>query len=564
MLLRQLEKAGWKEDGPTLPAEQLHKLLQRISRAYTESDQERYLLSRSQELASREIEEIYLRLNEAQRIAGLGNWSFNLENGTGQWSDGCIQIFGMASTSLTPSYSSFLSCIHPVDREKFISAVGIALSDGNSFETEFRVLAEDKSVRWVLAKIQPSRCEKREDPQIHGTVMDISKHKHLEDQLLQSQKMEAIGTLVGGIAHDFNNMLAGIMGNTYLANKHTSDIPKLLCNIETIDRLSNRAADMIRQMLTFARKDRVEMQTIPATLFLKQAVTFAETAIPENIECLYKEPAENLYIYGDKTQLQQVIMNLMNNAKDALSGIKDGRISCTLEPYSADIDFRSRHPACSSEQFACLTVKDNGSGIDSELIDRIFDPFFTTKEVGKGTGLGLAMVYGAVKNHKGEIEVESSPDQGTVFKLYLPIVPSIVVSSEKSQQSPAEPTLGHSELILVADDDIQIRNVITAVLQQLGYRVMSAADGMEAARIHKRFTKEIDLAILDVVMPKMGGVDAAKMIRQSNPQVPIIFATGYDKEAALKAQQGISNSLVLNKPFPIGELSQVIKQLLRA
>ncbi len=682
MLLRQLERSGWKEGDPPSTPEQWNNLLKRISHAYTEADQERYLLSRSQDLASNEIEEICLRLTEAQRIAGLGDWNFNLQNDTGQWSDGCIHIFGLACTSLTPSYSNFLACLDSADREKFTAAVDTALVQGDSFEIDFQIPVKNRDNRWVHANVQPIPNPEGKAFRIRGTAMDIterkraergmeliqfvmenasvnitfldanariryvnkaacetlgytkeellgmsipdidpffpsdvwdehwkklkncktgsfetkhqrkngeifpvevtakyiefagkayhvafdsdvSERKYLEEQLLQSQKMEAIGTLVGGIAHDFNNMLAGIMGNTYLAKMHAADIPKLLNNIETIDTLSNQAAEMVRQLLTFARKDRVKMQSLSAASFLKEAVKLACTAIPANIECLCETPSEDMRIHIDPTQLQQVIMNLMNNAKDAVENIRDGKIICSLKPYSADMDFRLRYPTCEGHEFACLSISDNGCGIRKEVMDRVFEPFFTTKEVDKGTGLGLAMVYGAVQNHQGAIEVESVFGQGTAFNIYLPLAPVSVSSEAEEETVPSfEPAMGQSELILIVDDEEQLREVIKAVLQKLGYRVLTAVDGMAAVKLYKEHANQIDLVILDVVMPKMGGVEAARLIRQSNPRVPIMFATGYDKEQALKAQQEVANSLVLNKPFSVESLSQTIKQLL--
>lgn len=682
MLLRQLERSGWSPESPPPSHDEWNKLLQRISIAYTEADQERYLLGRSLDIASRETEEICLRLTEAQHIAGLGDWYFDLQNNTGQCSDGCIHICDISCTSLTPSYSSFLECFHNDDREKLIQAVNNALVTLESFEMELRIATEISDGRWVHLNVQPIPEQEGPASRIRGTAMDISerkrsehrmeltqfvmdnasvnvtlldRHAHicyvnttacetlgytnhellkmripdinplfpdemwekhwqtltqhktlsietlhqrkngeifpvevtanymefgdeayivafdrdiserkgLEEQLLQSQKMEAIGTLVGGIAHDFNNMLAGVLGNTYLAKMNAADTPSLLRNIEAIEKLSNKSADMIRQMLTFARKDHVKMHPLSANTFLKEAVEFAKTAIPENIECRYDTHPENLNIIGDPTQLQQVIMNLMNNAKDALSDINNGEISCSLKPYIADMAFRSKYPDYKGEKLARITVSDNGNGIRNDLLESIFDPFFTTKEVGKGTGLGLAMVYGAVKNHRGEIEVESLQGQGTTFSIYLPLA-SADIASKEAQTSQPDLARGNGELVLVADDELQVREVVKAVLEKLGYMAITAEDGISAADLHKKHAHEISLVILDVVMPKMGGIDAANLIRKSNPDVPIIFATGYDRETALEAQQDIANNLILNKPFKVENLSQAIRQLLVA
>ncbi|WP_198507296.1 PAS domain S-box protein [Mariprofundus ferrinatatus] len=384
---------------------------------------------------------------------------------------------------------------------------------------------------------------------------DMSEYKRLEEQFLQSQKMEAIGVLVGGIAHDFNNMLAGIVGNTYMAKTRIKDDEKLLGNIEAIERISMRAAGMIKQLLTFARKEHVEMSTFSLTNFLNEAIKLAATAIPESIERSCETSPEELYIHGDSTQLQQVIMNLINNAKDALEGIKNGKISCSLKPYIADDSFWQRHPNCKGEMFACLTVSDNGGGIPENVVSKIFDPFFTTKGVGKGTGLGLAMVYGAIEGHMGAIEVDSVPGEGTTFTIYLPLVDA---KPEQEQVSLQQAVTGQNELILVADDEALILEMYKSVLSHLGYRVIAAHNGEEAVQQFERNMRDISLVVLDVVMPVMGGMDAAKRIRELDEKLPIIFATGYDRGSLDDAGREISDHEIINKPFTVESLSQLI------
>ncbi|ATX79996.1 PAS domain S-box-containing protein [Mariprofundus aestuarium] len=390
---------------------------------------------------------------------------------------------------------------------------------------------------------------------------DMSEYKRLEEQFLQSQKMEAIGVLVGGIAHDFNNMLAGIVGNAYMAKSRIKGDQKLLANIESIDRISMRAAGMIKQLLTFARKEQVEMSDFPLTPFLKEAAKLASTAVPENIERSCETPSEELYIHGDPTQLQQVIMNLINNAKDALEGIKGGKISCTLKPYISDASFRQRHPDCKGKRFACLMVSDNGEGIPEVLVSKIFDPFFTTKGVGKGTGLGLAMVYGAIEGHKGAIEVDSVPGGGTTFTIYLPLVES---ATEAERVRPQQVAAGQNELILVADDEALVLEMYESVLNELGYRVVAARNGEEAVRLFEHNMNELALVILDVVMPVLGGIDAAKRIKQLGGHLPIVFATGYDRGSFLDEKQDLSGQEIINKPFTVESLSQLIRQILDA
>jgi len=386
---------------------------------------------------------------------------------------------------------------------------------------------------------------------------DISERKKLEQQLWQAQKLESLGTLVGGIAHDFNNMLAAINGNAYLAMSRAQGNKELMDNIESIDKVSMRAAEMIKQMLTFARKDQVEMQTFSLTQFLKEAVKLAATALPERISKNHVAPTNELYVYGDPTQLQQVLMNLFNNAKDALEEVKDGKVTCILEAYTADTNFRLRHPSCMESHFACLTVSDNGHGIPENIMTKIFDPFFTTKGVGKGTGLGLAMVFGAIEGHGGAIEVESTPEKETSFNIYLPLVKP---TADDVTAAPQQVKKGHNELILVADDEDLVREMYEAILPTIGYRVIAARNGEEAVSLFTQNRDDICLAILDVVMPLLGGIDVAKKIKQLNENLPIIFATGYDKGALIEDEKALSAHKVINKPFSVQSLSESISQ----
>ncbi len=411
----------------------------------------------------------------------------------------------------------------------------------------------------ALMSIAPIQDHKGNITHYVATQTDMTEHEHLENQFREAQKMEAIGVLAGGIAHDFNNILAGIMGYAELAkNKLGTDDP-LNKNINTIYQLSMRAAEMIKQLLTFAHKDQIAMNNFSLNSFVTDGLELARLSIPENIEQELNICSEEIIVYGNATQIQQILINLLNNARDALDGIEKPKITCSLQPYYADDAFKQRHPQVKQNQFALLSVGDNGVGIQNEDIDKIFEPFFSTKEAGKGTGLGLSMVYGAIESHNGVIEVDSEVGKGTVFTIYLPIIVGL-----KGEQVSPERTIvkGNDQLILIADDNEPLREVIEATLINLKFRVISAVDGEDAFNLYEKHKNEICLVILDVIMPKINGVDAAVKIRQLDSTMPIIFATGYDKKGAISAQQQVKNSVILNKPFSAKELSKTINQLL--
>ena len=402
--------------------------------------------------------------------------------------------------------------------------------------------------------------ERREVTHYVGVFTDITDQLELEERLRQSQKMEAIGTLVGGIAHDFNNMLAGIVGNLYLAKKKSARHEGVTPHIEAIETLSDRAAQMITQMLTFARKGIVQMQPLSLNSCVNDILAaVGRVTIPENIQMNIDLGPEELIVNADKTQIQQVIINLLSNARDALTDREKPVIEISLTGYKANHGFLLEHGLSEPEMFARLTVTDNGCGIEHEKHEHIFEPFFTTKETGKGTGLGLAMVYGAVQTHGGIIKLESTQGAGTSFHLFLPIIDAAV---EAQNSEPLTLIAGKGETILLVDDEDVVRSVSSEVLANHGYQVIQADDGKVAMNIFEARLFEIDLIVLDIVMPNMNGDEVARKIRQQRPDIPIIFMTGYDKEHVISDVEHLENCLILSKPFQYEELSHMLRDLL--
>ncbi|MDX8377531.1 MAG: PAS domain S-box protein [Mariprofundales bacterium] len=402
-----------------------------------------------------------------------------------------------------------------------------------------------------------------------GVFTDITDQLELEAKLRQSQKMEAVGTLVGGIAHDFNNMLAGILGNVYLAKMHADEQSDIIEHLDSIEQLGDRAAEMIAQMLTFARKGVVQMQPLALNSCIESILSsVAKVTIPANINMHIDICLETLMINADQTQLQQVIINLLSNARDALVDNQQAEITITLARYVPDINFLLRHNISNAIpqhlEFACLTITDNGCGIEEEQQTQIFEPFYTTKAVGKGTGLGLSMVYGSLQTHNGVLQVDSKKGKGTQFQMFFPLLDSNKTTKITDLLSIQKPLLSDSqrETLLIVDDEETVRTVTSKILAKYGYKFILAKDGQEAFEIFQQRADEIDLVLLDVVMPKMNGGKVAKKIREINPTMPIIFMTGYDKENVISDEGQLDNCLVLTKPFKHATISRMLRKLL--
>jgi len=374
--------------------------------------------------------------------------------------------------------------------------------------------------------------------------------------------MEAVGTLVGGIAHDFNNMLAGVMAHLYMLDRKLTSDPEAKDRLRKINQFLTHAADMIKQLMTFARKDSVEFKSFDFCPFMKEAYKLAKVSIPEHIQVSYDFPSQPIHIMGDTTQLQQILMNLMNNAPDAMCDVKNPAIHVKMSVVDSDTNFRSRHPEIKSEQFVCLSVTDNGHGIPEDKIDNIFEPFFATKEVGKGTGLGLAMVFGAVQTHGGFIEVDSTEGKGTSFHLYIPVLDEKKQLNTISQSDSFVP--GSGETLLLVDDDNRLLEANRDVLISLSYNVLTANNGLEAVELFKQKSDDIHIVIMDVVMPKLSGPVAASRMQKIRVNFPILFVTGYDRDGSLAGDISVDREHVLEKPFTAGQLSRRIRRSLDA
>jgi len=371
---------------------------------------------------------------------------------------------------------------------------------------------------------------------------DLSERRELEWQLSQAQKMEVVGALAGGIAHDFNNMLAAMEGNVYLLRSMLDDPDidrrRARDKLATMDMLIHQSAEHVRSLLSFARKGVREERVFPVGPLVKETVKLAQMRVPERICLSVTVNAEDAHTRADAVQLQQALLNLVNNAVDALEGCEDGEIAVRLE--------RSR----AAPGMLCLAVRDNGTGMSREVAARACDPYFTTKPVGKGTGLGLAMAQGFAARHGGRLEIVTRPGGGTLVRILLPEVEPDARPSESS--SPADgrvPAPAASCCVLWADDDRAVRETVCEAMGRRGLRVLTARDGREALEVFLRHRERIDAAVMDVVMPRMGGVKAALRMREVRPMLPVVMLSGYDvhDEAHRAHEEGLCDR-VFSKP----------------
>ncbi|MDX8411543.1 MAG: PAS domain S-box protein [Mariprofundaceae bacterium] len=395
-----------------------------------------------------------------------------------------------------------------------------------------------------------------------GCYEDVTAQEALAGQLRRAQKAEALSTLVSGLAHDFNNGLSGMMGMLYMAMQEVQDRPVVMRRLSRIDKLCLDAADTIKQLMTFVRQGKSDMKTVSLNEFIEDAMGVIRMAIPENIVFRYTLCDQELRVCGDISQLQQVLLSLCSNAREALDGVNNGWIELNVEALVLDGMRAGQASAERSKGLmgsccAHICLKDNGCGIKADDLERIFDPFYSSKHVGRGSGLGLAVVFGIVEMHGGCIDVESEPGAGSTFHIYLPLH-----IDAKGLPESTDGLVKHQETILLVDDEDYVREAVRELLSSMGYRVILATNGREAVARFEEEAERIDLVILDVVMPQLGGVPAAKQIRALKPQIPIIMASGYDHEFDDEVMKQRYRMKLLTKPYRPKSLGSTIRQML--
>jgi PAS domain S-box-containing protein len=435
---------------------------------------------------------------------------------------GCVTVTGYSPEEYHADPDLWYRMIFEEDRDAILKKTKDILSGSPVAPFEHRIIHKNGTIRWVKNTPVPRFDTEGHLVDYDGLITDITPLKHLEAQLRQAQKMEAIGQLAGGVAHDFNNILTAIIGygNLILMKLPAGDAVRPF--VSQILASAERAAQLTHSLLAFSRKQVVDLKNVNINAIIQRVNSLLLKLIGEDIEFKAVLCNRDLTVLADSVQMEQVLMNLVVNARDA---IRDhGRIAIETSIFEIGEEFIRTHAYGEPGGYALMTISDTGEGMNEATRRRIFEPFFTTKEVGKGTGLGLSMVYGIIKQHKGYITVASEPGKGTTFSIYLPLAAEAAPEAEKKASTSAS---RGGETVLLAEDDPDVRSLTKMVLGNFGYRVIEAMDGEDAVTKFNEQNAAIDLLVLDVIMPKKSGKDAYLAIRQIRPDIKVLFTSGY-------------------------------------
>jgi PAS domain S-box-containing protein len=464
------------------------------------------------------------------------------------------EIFGCATHELLET--PFIDLVHPEDR-RFLPKRQERRPQGEEIPSTYSLRIINKSGEELWVQINGVDIKWEGEPATLNFVSDITFEKRLEAQLLQAQKMEAIGTLAGGIAHDFNNILSSVIGYTELALEEVSKGGLLHSNLQEVLKAGRRARDLVRQILAFSRQSDQELNLLEISPIIKETIKLLRASLPSTIDIKQHIGANMGTVMTDPTHVNQILMNLCTNAAHAM-GENGGILDVSLEKVGNGTDVGVRFAGLSPGPHLKLTVSDNGHGMTPEVKERIFDPYFTTKEKGEGTGLGLAMVHGIVKSHGGTITVYSEPEMGSTFHVYLPIM-----ETETDQDMGTEETVPTgSERILFVDDEQPIVDIAKQMVEQLGYTVVTKTSSLEALEVFRTKPDEFDLVITDMTMPNMTGEELANELMFIRPDIPIILCTGFSRRVSEKKAKAMGIQAFILKPILRQELAETIRRVL--
>ena len=495
----------------------------------------------------------------ALESAQFGDWQIELQSGVATTSLTHDKIFGYQEKIAKWNFEIFLEHVLPEDRERVRQGFKQYLKEGQRWDFECRILWPDDSIHWIWARGGPySDTPGEATTHLMGTVADITERKRAEALQARSQKLESLGTLSGGIAHDFNNILLAITGNTKLA---IADLPPdhpVQQSLSEITRAGARATELIRRILTFSRPSEVKRKVVELQPAVEEALKLVRATLSATIEFRATFATDLPTVLADSTQVHQIIVNLATNAAHAIGGKRDGLIEVRLDATRLTGDDANLSLNLPEGKYVRLYVSDNGCGMDRATLERIYDPFFTTKGPGEGTGLGLSVVHGIMKNHDGGIVVYSEPGRGTAFRLFFPAAGPAPASV---QETHSEVQRQRTENILYVDDEEALVMLVSRTLRRLGYRVTGRSNPVEALEQFRGNPAAFDAVVTDLAMPQLSGFDLASQLLAVRPNIPIIMTSGYvraeDQERAL--HMGLRDLIL--KPDTIEQLSRTLDRL---
>jgi signal transduction histidine kinase/ActR/RegA family two-component response regulator len=503
---------------------------------------------------TKELDSTRESLAFALDAAGMGSWDLDLTANTSKRSAQNDLIFGYSEPLPVWGRELFLEHVHEQDRGSVLAAFEQAIESG-SLDLECRIRRKDRAVRWIIAKGQVTYAPDGRPLRMAGIVMDTTEHRDTEDALRQAQKMEAIGQLTGGVAHDFNNLLTIIRSSVDFLRR--PDLPEerrsryLTAVSETVD----RAAKLTGQLLAFARRQALKPETLDVGARLRVVGDLLDTVTGARIKVVTDVPEHPCFVRVDASQFETALVNVAVNARDAMDGA--GTLTLRLDCGVPLPPIRGH--AAAPGPFAAVSLHDTGSGIAPAVLAQVFEPFFTTKEVGKGTGLGLSQVFGFAKQSGGDVSVETEPSRGTTFTLYLPEVePEAGAAEDDGEGGSVEPG-GFGQQVLVVEDNMEVGRFATQILEDLGYRTYWAVNAEDALKKLGFDGAGFDAVFSDVVMPGMGGVELARLLKRRLPNLPVVLASGYSH---VLAQEGSHGFELLQKPYSAEQISRVLRKVI--
>lgn len=496
-------------------------------------------------------------LAETQRLAKLGSWDWDIVRNVVIWSDELYRLFGVRpGTDIR--IETFFDLVHPDDKDRVQQTVEHTIRTNEPFSYNHRIVTPDGETKLIYALGHTVLNERGETIKLIGSAQDITEQSNLTEQLRQAQKMEAVGRLAGGVAHDFNNLLTVMDCHVQFLLQDLDESSPQRPDVEAIRKATENAAALTRQLLAFSRKQILQPKPINLNECISGIETLLRRLLGETVIIVTRLDSSLGQMKADPGQIEQVLMNLAVNARDAMP--KGGTLTIQTRSVTVSDAQANLRPGLRPGPHALLAVSDTGEGIPDDVRPHIFEPFFTTKEVGQGTGLGLATVYGIVKQSGGVIDVVTARGKGTTFNIYFPL--STGDATQPLQQYSVTSGLSGTETILLVEDANALRAVATRILTSNGYKVLAAENGEAALRVFRKSGDQIDALLTDVVMPELGGRELAAIILADRPDLPILFMSGYTETSALGKLGASKGHGFIGKPFTPEALLRQLREVL--